>query len=191
MVESESTIALLVLAGIIILILITSDEFNDPISSTWSGQPWTKNHLLSASSDQFEEIVQALVEYKFEAGTAHVNLTGHNDRGLDIVVDPPRELQKNTRELPAVEGIDPLVIREKSGIECKRYSNENTVGRPIIQKANSAALERDCDRAIVVTTSRFTEEAKDSADSLDVDLINGNELLDQLNQSSIAPRKWN
>ncbi|MGI1191481.1 restriction endonuclease [Acinetobacter baumannii] len=48
-------------------------------------------------------------------------------------------------------------------VQCKRYSENNLVGRPAIQQFKGVIEENNAWRGYIVTTSRFTQEAKDSA----------------------------
>lgn len=65
-------------------------------------------------------------------------------------------------------GID-LLIRGRDGsltaVECKHHPN-GSIGRPIVQKLHSAVISSGASRGIVVTTGRFTEDAKAHAEEL-------------------------
>ena len=65
-------------------------------------------------------------------------------------------------------GID-LLIRGRDGsltaVECKHHPN-GSIGRPVVQKLHSAVISSGASRGIVVTTGRFTEEAKEHAEEL-------------------------
>ena len=62
-------------------------------------------------------------------------------------------------------GVDGFAKHENGLIvvQCKRYSENNLVGRPAIQQFKGVIEENNAWRGYVVTTSRFTQEAKDSA----------------------------
>ncbi len=63
-------------------------------------------------------------------------------------------------------------------IQCKRNSTDNPVGRPIIQQFKGVIEEQRAFKGYVVTTSRFTDEAKESAAKSDrILLVDGNELV--------------
>jgi len=49
-------------------------------------------------------------------------------------------------------------------VQCKRNSNDNKVGRPTIQQFKGVIEEQNALRGYVVTTSTFTEEARESAE---------------------------
>ncbi len=48
-------------------------------------------------------------------------------------------------------------------VQCKRYASDNAVGRPAIQQFKGVVEEQKAFRGYVVTTSRFTDEAQESA----------------------------
>ena len=65
------------------------------------------------------------------------------------------------------QGIDGFARHEKGiiAVQCKRYALDNPVGRPDVQKFKGAIEEHsDCVLGYIVTTSRFTAEAKESAE---------------------------
>ena len=62
-------------------------------------------------------------------------------------------------------GVDGYVFHPEGLIvvQCKRYSAEHPVGRPAIQQFKGVIEEQQAFRGYVVTTSRFTDEARESA----------------------------
>lgn len=48
-------------------------------------------------------------------------------------------------------------------VQCKRYASDNAVGRPAIQQFKGVVEEQKAFRGYVVTTSRFTDAAQESA----------------------------
>jgi len=78
---------------------------------------------------------------------------------------------------------------ERVAIQAKRYQEGNRVGRETLQKLASTLAKGDADRVIVVTTSEFARTAKEYSESFgsEIELINGEELRDQLNNSDIPP----
>jgi restriction endonuclease Mrr len=63
-------------------------------------------------------------------------------------------------------------------VQCKRNSEDNAVGRPIVQQFKGVIEEQKAYRGYIVTTSRFTEEARSSAEQNDrIRLIDWQELL--------------
>ena len=78
---------------------------------------------------------------------------------------------------------------ERVAVQAKRYQEGNRVGRETLQKLASTLAKGDADRVIVVTTSEFARTAKEYSDSFgsEIELIDGEELRDQLNNSDIPP----
>ena len=77
-------------------------------------------------------------------------------------------------------GVDGYVFHPDGVIvvQCKRNSADNPVGRPIIQQFKGVIEEQRAFKGYVVTTSRFTDEAKESAEKSDrILLVDGNELV--------------
>ena len=63
-------------------------------------------------------------------------------------------------------------------VQCKRYALENPVGRPDVQKFKGVIEEHGADRGYLVTTSRFTDGATESAAKNEkLILIDGGEFL--------------
>ncbi len=77
-------------------------------------------------------------------------------------------------------------------IQCKRFGERTAVGSPVVQTVVAMArLHHSAERAVIVTTSRFTREARRLAELHRVDLIDGKELLAlarRVNSASSAPK---
>jgi hypothetical protein len=77
------------------------------------------------------------------------------------------------------EGIDVIgrktdLIDQTAYIQTKRYNHDNTVGRPDIQQYGFLREEnRECDHAVVATTSSFSTPAYELADETNVKLLDG------------------
>lgn len=116
------------------------------------------NHLRSLAPTAFEKATADL----FEQLGYQVRVTPpQNDGGFDIVAKR--------------DGVKYL-------IECKRYSARNRVGRPEVQKLCGAMVGEKADRGIFVTTGTFTEEAKEFASRVNIDLVTGRELAKMMEQ---------
>lgn len=77
-------------------------------------------------------------------------------------------------------GVDGYVLHPDGviAVQCKRYALDNPVGRPAIQQMKGVVEEQKALRAYIVTTSRFTNEAIESAaKSSKIKLIDGETLL--------------
>lgn len=74
-------------------------------------------------------------------------------------------------------------------IQAKKYQEDNRVGRETLQKLASTLAKGDANHAVVITTSSFTRTAEDYAEEFgsDIEIIDGNELIDMLNRSPLPP----
>lgn len=66
-------------------------------------------------------------------------------------------------------GVDGFAKHEQGLIvvQCKRFAEHNLVGRPVVQQFKGVIEESQAWRGYIVTTSGFTQEAKDSAEKND------------------------
>lgn len=73
------------------------------------------------------------------------------------------------------QGIDVLAWKDglKYGIQCKHY--QGSVSNKAVQEASAGAKYYDCDIAVVMTNSTFTESAKDLAHKIGVKLWSSNQ----------------
>lgn len=104
-----------------------------------------------------------------------------------FVADVWTYLGWNTRVVgePGDRGIDVIATGEhpdgrveKQLIQAKRYGPNTTVGSPEVQQYASLRLQEDgVDTVTIVTTGAFSAQAEDMAPDLDVELIDGRELL--------------
>lgn len=83
------------------------------------------------------------------------------------------------------EGIDGIIDEDRLGldviyVQAKKWKDDNPVGRPEIQKFVGALQGRRARKGIFITTSRFTNEAREYARRIDtkVVLIDGDRLTD-------------
>jgi len=81
------------------------------------------------------------------------------------------------------EGIDGIIDEDRLGldtiyIQAKKWKDDNSVGRPEIQKFVGALQGQRAKKGIFITTSRFTDTAKEYAHNIDtkVVLIDGQRL---------------
>lgn len=178
---------LLIVGGILTVITFfwLSREFLDVHREK---KKWSKSHLYAASPRKFEEIVKEYYIQVYEGGSDDIELTeASGDRGLDVVISPTPSL----RQYVSAELTMSPIWAEKTGIECKRYTPGNRVGPATVQQTHGAAKERNCENAVVITSTGFTENAIDSAAALDVELIDGDELASKLSKVTVSPDQWN
>lgn len=93
-----------------------------------------------------------------------------------------RNMGYNVTVTPAVnDGGYDLILDNGSGnyvVECKCFSSENKVGRPLIQKLVGANQEANASGMIFITTSDYTKTAVEYANITGVELINGEQLIE-------------
>ncbi len=88
----------------------------------------------------------------------------------------------------ADKGIDVTAVRStpyrtKALIQAKRYGPNTTVGSPDVQQYASLKQQRQgVDKVVIVTTNEFTGQARELAGSLNVKLVNGDELAAMVDQ---------
>ena len=138
----------------------------DQVEKMESGM-WELDDLHQISWQEFESLIGTLYE-SFGYETEVTSDTA--DMGIDVWA-------RNSDERVA--------------IQAKRYQEGNTVGRETLQKLASTLAKGDADRVVVVTTSEFARTAEEYSDSFgsEIELIDGEELRDQLNNSDIPPMK--
>lgn len=83
------------------------------------------------------------------------------------------------------KSLDVLVERDnpyhqRHAIQAKRYQAGNRVGGPSISEYASLRDQFNADAAVVVTTSGFTRDARERAETLNVKLIDGDDLVDMV-----------
>lgn len=120
----------------------------------------SQNELISQLRQideyEFEKLVADVWE---ERGWKTTVTTGSNDRGIDVIAEKATPFS------------------QKHLIQAKRYSADNTIGSPDIQQYSSLRhQEDDVDAVVVVTTSSFSSQARQTANDLNVKLIDGEKL---------------
>lgn len=130
-----------------------------------------KKYSIAKSSDirdissmdgyEFEDLIKDLLIKKgfFDV----IRIGGACDRGVDIMAKKQ-------------EGSN----IEKYIIQCKRWLGN--VGSTPIQRLHSMKTIENIDHAICVTTANYTSEGQQVAHTTGVQLINGSDLMDELNQ---------
>ncbi|MFC7059975.1 restriction endonuclease [Halovenus salina] len=109
---------------------------------------------------EFEQLVANVWEQR---GWETTVTTGSSDRGIDVIAEKSGPFS------------------QKHLIQAKRYSAGNKIGSPDIQQYSSLRQqESDVDAVVVVTTSSFTAQAQQTADDLNVKLVDGNDLCEMI-----------
>lgn len=134
--------------------------------------------MSSLSPDQLRTRLQGMDDYEFEhfVGDLWARMgwktevsQASNDAGIDVIAE------KHTPYL------------QKKIIQAKRYSDSTTVGGPDIQQyASLRHQDPEADSAVVVTTSRFTTSARDRAEELNVKLVDGDDLVELIDDLDAA-----
>lgn len=76
-------------------------------------------------------------------------------------------------------------------IEIKQYKKSNSVGDPVVKKAMGAAQDIGTVHCYVITSSYFTSQAKKTEENnRNVRLIDGMELIDELQKSTLKPEDF-
>lgn len=101
------------------------------------------------------EFEKYLAEVMRSQGYSNVSLTEYYDWGVDIIAE-----KDNIRW----------------GIQAKRY--KNTVGVSAIQQITTGLKKYNCTKAIVITNSTYTRQAKELAKTNDCILIDKDTLAD-------------
>lgn len=121
--------------------------------------------LRSLDPIDFERHIMAL----FEVDGYPVGVTPRtNDFGVDGFVAHP----------------DGLII-----VQCKRNSEANSVGRPVVQQFKGVVEEQNALRGYIVTTSRFTAGAKESAELSDKIILVDCDGLVRWHKDRVIPQK--
>ncbi len=91
------------------------------------------------------------------------------------------------------EGIDGIIKEDVLGLDmiylqAKRWKEESTISRPEIQKFVGSLVGKKASKGIFITTTKFSKEARNYADSIDkrVILIDGQELTDLMFKYNIG-----
>ena len=149
---------------IVILALLLSLKALNGIASSSSasssGKTYRRSHLVQADPDTFEE----LVADAFEVRGYDTRVTQRsNDKGVDVVANGPNGT---------------IVV------QAKRYQTGNKVSSPTVQQIAGAATQWGADRAAIATSSSFTDPAQKAAAQTDVELLDGHDMVQLLNQQA-------
>lgn len=119
--------------------------------------------LLTLEPYHFEEFIADV--WQERQGWQTEVTTASNDRGVDVMGQPPGRPNR------------------KTAVQCKRNAPNNPVGRPKIQQYNSLKQTyNDVVSVTVVTTSYFTDNALSEADRLGVKCIDGEQLVELIDR---------
>lgn len=91
------------------------------------------------------------------------------------VAETLKENGYNTNKTKATSdrGVDVIAIKdgEKFAVQCKFYSSNNKVSSPEVQQVSGLLSNPQFDHAVIITTSSFTDEARQIAANRGVELV--------------------
>lgn len=122
-----------------------------------------------AMQDDLKLTLQQMDEYDFEKFIADLwEDQGWSTRVLQATKDKGIDIEANRS--------DP--IDQKLIIQAKRYSSDNKVGSEQVQQYSSLKIQEDhVDSVVIITTTEFTKQARNLASDLNVKLVNGDDLV--------------
>ena len=126
------------------------------------------------SPAQLQAVLQQMDAYEFEYFVADLWTrmgwetevsSAAGDKGVDVIA---------RQSMP----YDQLLL-----IQAKRYGPNTTVGSPDVQQYASLRQQfENVDKVLIVTTNEFTQQARETADQLNVKLIDGERLVHLIEQ---------
>lgn len=117
--------------------------------------------ISTLSGTDFEVLVQRLL--KKEGYENVVKMGGAGDLGVDIIASK-RQKDKLTHYI----------------FQCKRWASN--VGSDPVQRLYAERMRRGLDHAVCVTTSGYTRDGKKVASDLEVEIVDGKQLMKRLNK---------
>jgi restriction system protein len=142
---------------------MTSDGFDAP------SEEYLRRRFQQMDPDRFEYFVADVWTY-LGWETRVVGEPG--DKGIDVIAT----------------GEHPDGRIEKQLIQAKRYGPNTTVGSPEVQQYAALRLQEDgVDTVTIVTTGTFSRQAEEMAPELDVELVDGAELVDVIDDRDAWP----
>ncbi|MDQ2074768.1 restriction endonuclease [Haloarcula sp. H-GB4] len=128
-------------------------------------EPVIQENLLAMDPKKFEYFVADLWE---KDGWETTVTQQSNDRGVDVIA----------------ERDDP--VSQKMVIQAKRYSSHNRVGTADVQQYYALKKQENADIVAIVTTGSFTDPARDRGEELDVELVDGEDLVEMVQNNQAA-----
>lgn len=137
-------------AGILVIVIVQRRRGNSRIKSgsTFSAT----DDFQKLTPEEFEELVTKLF---ISQGHQAKRMGGQGDHGVDI-----RVLSKNG---------------EKWIVQCKRWNG--SIGEPTIRDLYGVLNHMNADRAALITSGTFTDQARTWAEGKPIDLVDGKMLL--------------
>ena len=126
----------------------------------------TKQQLQSMDPYEFEELVADL--WKSKGYTTNVRKKS-GDKAVDI------DAERGGR---------------KEVIQVKRYSDGNKIGSEEVRKYATLYQQTDANQVVLVTSGQFTNDARKLADDLGVEIKNGGQIAQELDDAGLSPRTY-
>lgn len=159
--------------------LLKSDKPDEPFQDDQAGE--ILERIMSASPALFEMLVMRLLESIYDYGDSRRVNSRVTSRTNDGGIDGELEIEH------------PLGSNEIICMQAKRWKTGNNVGRQEIQKFAGSLIETN--KGIFVTTSGFTQGAKEHAYSLkrrqkmELKLIDGKELVKLMRDHNLGVKE--
>jgi hypothetical protein len=144
---------------------------------------WSRRNPYSASARAFA--IQEFERVRVAMGKRLDSLCLLSPREFEIALGRVFETQGWAVEVtPAVADGGKDLILKRSGrttlVEAKRFAPGRRVGRPLLMKLHSAVVHERADAGMFVTTSDYTEPAREFAELNQIQMIDGNHLAAML-----------
>jgi restriction system protein len=118
------------------------------------------------SGIEFEKVIATLLERM----GFHAQMTkASGDGGIDIEAT-----------------LDKAIVGGRYLFQCKRYGTDNLVGAPLVRDFYGAVMAERAVKGIFITTSGFTSQAREFAEKVGLELIDGVQLQRLLSSSGLA-----
>ncbi|MGC2246115.1 MAG: restriction endonuclease [Terriglobales bacterium] len=118
------------------------------------------------SGIEFEKVIATLLERM----GFHAQMTkASGDGGIDIEAT-----------------LDKAIVGGRYLFQCKRYGLDNVVGSPLVRDFYGAVMAERAVKGIFITTSGFTEQAREFAKKVGLELIDGVQLRRLLSSSGLS-----
>lgn len=124
----------------------------------------TKDQLQEIDPTEFEHFVASLWE---ESGWSTTVTQQSQDAGVDILA---------TRSDP---------VSQRVVIQVKRYQNNNRVSSAEVQQYAALKKQESADSVVIVTSGSFTEPAQNRGRELDIQLVDGDDLIEIIEEGEL------
>lgn len=113
------------------------------------------HNYIAMTAREFEEAVGRMLKAYGYQDVQHTGQSG--DKGVDLRAVSPSG--------------------ERIIVQCKKYTRDKSVGTPELQRFLGAVTDQKAQRGMFVTTSFYTEQARDYAVKNRIDLVDGKQIV--------------